>query len=168
VPHPDGFVTTTGETFEVRAFDDAGALRRILRRGYSRPPVNEADLALYRSWYLERARASPEMDARAESLLVVQLDSARHPERRPAISQLLVAPDGHVWAEEFRWVDAAEAAPDPRPATWSVFAPDGRWLAQVEVPARFLVSSVGQDRVYGFLVDGQGRRSVVAYPIVRD
>jgi hypothetical protein len=167
-PHPEGFVTTDGETFEIRAFDPEGALRRILRRAHSPATVNEADLALYRGWYLQRARASPEMNAAAESLLVAQLDSAHHPERRPAVSQLLVAPDGHIWAEEFRWVDAAELAPDPRPATWSVFAPDGRWLAQVQVPARFLVSSVGEDRVYGFLVDEQGRRSVVAYPIVRD
>jgi hypothetical protein len=167
VPHPEGFVSATGEAFEIQVHDTVGTLRRILRRGYSRPIVNEADLAQFRTWYLQRARTNPEMDAEAEALLMMQLERAQHAERRPAISHLLVDPEGYLWAEEFRWVDSGEIAPDPRPTTWSVFRPDGRWLTQVEVPASFLVSSVSSDRVYGFAVDDQGRRTAVAYPIVR-
>jgi hypothetical protein len=129
--------------------------------------VNEADLEQFRTWYLQRARANPEMDAEAEALLMMQLERAQHPERKPAISHLLVDPEGNVWAEEFRWVDSGELAPEPRAATWSVFRPDGRWLTQVELPAGFLVSSVSVDRVLGFVVDEQGRRTVVAYPLIK-
>jgi hypothetical protein len=107
------------------------------------------------------------MDAEAEALLLLQLERAQHAERRPSISHLLVDPGGNVWAEEFRWVDAGELAPEPRPATWSVFDPDGRWLTQVEVPARFLVGSVGTDRIYGFMVGAQGERTVIAYPLIK-
>lgn len=167
VPHPEGFVSSTGETFEIRVYGREGALERIIRRAHSPAPVNEADRASFREWYLQRAQASPEMNDEAEALLLTQLEKAHSAERRPAISNLLVDPDGNVWAEEFRWVDAAELAPDPRPATWSVFDPDGRWLTQVQVPARFLMSSVGEDRVYGSVVDEQGRSTVVAYPLTR-
>jgi hypothetical protein len=167
VPHPQGFVTTRGEAFEIQAFDTTGALRHIVRRGHSRATVNEADLGQFRSWYLQRARANPEMDDEAEALLMMQLERAQHPERKPAISHLLVDPEGNVWAEEFRWVDSGELAPEPRAATWSVFRPDGRWLTQVELPAGLLVSSVSGDRVLGFVVNEQGRRTVVAYPLIK-
>jgi hypothetical protein len=167
VPHPDGFVFTTAESFELRVHDGTGALRRIVRRAHAPAVVNAADLEQYRSWYVARARGSGNLDDEAAARLEAQLDSAHHPERRPAISNVLVDDEGNVWAEEFRWVEAAEVAPDPRPSRWSVFGPEGRWLAQVEVPAGFLLSSVCCGHVYGVLVDAGDAKSVRTHRLIR-
>jgi hypothetical protein len=165
-PYLDGFVFTTGETFELREHDATGALRKIVRRAYAPATVNAADLEQYRSWYLGRARASG-MDEEGSEQLSQQLAEARHPERRPAASNLIVDLDGNLWVEEYRWVDPNELAPAPQPATWSVFAPDGRWLTQVEVPAGFLLSSVSDEGVYGVAVSATGAKSVRVYPLIR-
>jgi hypothetical protein len=166
-PYQDGFVFTTGDTFELRVYDAAGALRRTVRRAHAPETVNAADLEQYASWYLGRARASGTLDAATEAQLAQQLAEAQHPERRPAISNLIVDDGGNIWVEEFRWVDAAEVAPTPAPSTWSVFGPDGRWLAQVRVPAGFLVSSVSSDRVYGVQADPADAKSVRVYRLHR-
>jgi hypothetical protein len=158
-PHGGGFAFTRGEAFELSFHDTTGAVRRIVRRAHARETVNAADLEQYRSWYLERARASG-MGAEAAVQLAQQLAQPNHPARRPAISNLLVDDEGDVWVEEYRWVDPTEVAPDPRPAVWSVFSPEGRWLAQVEVPAAFLLASVSGNRLYGVAVDPAGGKSV--------
>ena len=90
-----------------------------------------------------------------------------HPELRPALSHLLVDDEGNLWVEEFRWVDPAEPAPEPRPATWNVFDREGRWIARVDVPAGFLVSDVANERVYGVAVGQDGSRRVRVYPLER-
>jgi hypothetical protein len=166
VPVGDGFAFTTGATFELRHHDAAGALRRVVRRAHAPETVNAADLEQYRSWYLSRARASGMDEATAEQLSQ-QLAAAHHPDRRPALSNLIADDEGNLWAEEYRWVDPAEVAPSPAPTTWSVFGPDGRWLAQVQVPVGFLLSSVSGDRVHGVAVAPSGAKSVRVYPLIR-
>jgi hypothetical protein len=164
----DGFVFAPGDAFEVREHDGDGMLRRVVRRAAAPARVNAADLEAYRAWYLERARASGALDDETEARLSELLSGPLHPERRPAVSGLLVDDDDNVWVEEFRWVDSAELAPEPRPSTWSVFDRDGRWIAQVEVPAGFLVGSVSGGRVLGVAVDETtGARTVRAYPLLR-
>jgi hypothetical protein len=167
VPYQDGFAFTTGETFELRVYDGAGSVRRIVRRAHAPEEVNAADLEQYRTWYVGRARASGAIDDSAAARLAAQLDSAKHPERRPAISNVLADDEGNLWAEEFRWVDPAEIAPGARPSRWSVFGPEGRWLAMVDVPAGFLVTSVCCGHVYGVQVDPSGSKSVRAYRLIR-
>jgi hypothetical protein len=138
----------------------------VVRRAHARETVNAADLEQYRAWYVERARASG-MDEGTAERLSRELGEARHPERRPAISNLIVDGAGNFWAEEYRWVDPAEVGPAPTPTVWSVFSREGRWLAQLEVPAGFLLGSVSGDRVYGVAVDSAGSKRVQVYPLRR-
>jgi hypothetical protein len=165
-PYDGGFAFTTGEAFELRLHDTTGVARRVVRRAHARETVNAADLEQYRVWYLDRARASGMDEASAEQLSQ-QLADPRHPERRPAISNLIVDDSGNFWAEEYRWVDPAEVGPEPRPTVWSVFSPEGRWLAQVELPPGFLLGSVSGDRAYGVAVDSAGSKRVQVHPLSR-
>jgi hypothetical protein len=166
VPYDDGFAFTSGEAFELRLHDTTGVVRRVVRRAHARETVNAADLEQYRSWYLDRARASG-MDEATLGQLTAQLAAAKHPERRPAISNLLADQEGNLWAEEYRWVDPAEVAPTPRPSAWSVFTREGRWLARVELPPGFLLSSVAGERLYGALADPTGAKRVQVYSLSR-
>jgi len=166
-PYRDGFVFTTGGDFEVHEHDRTGTLRRISRRSHTPQRVTPQHLETYRDWFLERTRSAPQWTQEAEAEIARQLAEARHPEHLPAISQLLVDDEGNVWAEEFRWMEPGELAPDPRPTSWSVFGADGRWLTRVEVPAGFLVGAVGGGRVYGVAVGADGTRTVRAYPLIR-
>jgi len=166
-PFRDGFVFTSGKDFEVHEHDRTGALLRILRRSHTPRPVTPQHLETYRGWFLERTRSAPQWTEEAEAEIARQLGQARHPEHLPAISQLLVDDEGYVWAEEFRWMDPGELAPEPLPTNWSVFGPDGRWLTRVEVPAGFLVGAVAGGRVYGIAVGADGARSVRVYPLIR-
>lgn len=44
--------------------------------------------------------------------------------------------------------------PSVGPATWDVFDPEGVWLGPVELPARFVPTSVRRDRIAGIHVSG--------------
>lgn len=166
-PYDDGFVFARGDHPEVRIHGPDGSLRRIVRWGGQPPPVNAADLEAYRAWYLERAGGADALDAELQARLSERLTGPIHPERRPALSNLLVDDEGNVWVEDFRWVEPTEVPPEPRPAVWNVLDPEGVWIARVEVPAGFLVTAVQGGRVHGVLVAPDGTRSVRVHPLVR-
>lgn len=166
-PYEGGFVFARGDTPEYGVFSADGSLSRIVRWGGAPPPVNGADLEAYRSWYLGRARAAGALDAETEARLSERLMGPLHPELRPAVSNLLVDDEGNVWLEEFRWVDPAEVPPEPRPATWNVFGPEGGWIARVQVPAGLLVTDVADGLVYGVAVGAEGTRTARVYPLQR-
>jgi hypothetical protein len=164
----DGLILGTGESFELRYYDDEGNVRTIVRRAYERPRVTDADVRRYKDWYVDFVSGSPYHGGAAETERVRRrLEGLRYAERKPAFSNLLVDSDGDAWVEEYRWGNTAGVPPDPRPAIWSVFAPSGAWLAQVEVPARFLLQSVTSTRAYGFYVDAVGVKHVQVYELIK-
>jgi hypothetical protein len=163
----DELIFGSGESFELRYYDDEGNVRKIVRRAYERPRVTEADVQKFKTWYLERMRTSPGYSEAVADRVRRRLEELRFAERKPAFSSVLEDSEGNVWVEEFRWFVSFEVPPDPGPSVWSVFAPDGEWLAQVEVPARFLLQSVTSDQAYGFFVDEVGVKHVRVYELIK-
>ncbi len=53
------------------------------------------------------------------------------------------------------------------PARWSVYSLEGRWLAEVEFPARFRLLSAGRDFVAGVTRTDQGTERVEVYRLGR-
>jgi hypothetical protein len=164
----DELIFGSGESFELRYYDSEGDVRKVVRRAYERPQVTDADVRQYKDWYLDFVSGSPYHGGAAETERVRrQLEGLEFAERKPAYSSLVVDSEGNAWVEEFRWDNPGGVPPDPRPTVWSVFAPNGQWLAQVEVPARFLLQSVTSDRAYGFYVDELGVKHVRVYELIK-
>jgi hypothetical protein len=163
----DELIYGSGESFELRYYDHEGSVRTIVRRVYERLPVADADVERYRNWYLDWISTSPEYSQAVADRVRRRLEELEVAERKPAYSNLLVDSDGNAWVEEFRWGNRSAVPPDPRPTVWSVFAPSGQWLAQVQVPARFLLQSVTASRAYGFFVDTVGVKHVHVYEVIK-
>ena len=53
------------------------------------------------------------------------------------------------------------------PARWSVYSLEGRWLAEVELPARFRLLSAGREYVAGVTRTDQGTERVEVYRLDR-
>jgi hypothetical protein len=53
-------------------------------------------------------------------------------------------------------------------ATWSVFSTEGRWVADVQLPARFSPFDFGSDYVAGVLFDDDDTEQVVVFGIRKE
>lgn len=87
--------------------------------------------------------------------------SAGVPETLPAVRSILVDDRGIVWAERFRlpWEEAA---------TFDLIAPDGLWLASLQLPGRVRVLHVGSEALVGLHRDELDVERVVVYPLRAD
>lgn len=153
----------TGESFEVRRYDASGTLDRIVRREYQRRPVTEELRAQLLEWYLDRISSSPEVNDEVLERIRRDFETGYVAELLPAYSGMLLDDGGNLWVEEFRWVGMVSRPPDPGPASWSVFDPDGIWLGNVTTPAGFILDEVTEDRALGFMVDDFDVKEVWVY-----
>lgn len=131
-----------GRRFEIEVRSADGKLIRILRRPASPRSISDAELERAIDVALERMdstmrRAMPER-YRATAGRV-----------RPAISQVLVAGDGRIWA---LFGDAAIG----EPITASVFDTLGRWQADVRLPPGLDVDQIDGDGLLATYKDEEG------------
>jgi hypothetical protein len=54
-----------------------------------------------------------------------------------------------------------------RAQRWSVFSPDGAWLADIVLPARFIAHDMGRDYVAGVSFDADDVERVTVWRIHR-
>jgi hypothetical protein len=130
------FHYAAGEQFQVERRDTAGRLAAIVRREHQPRPVTRDQVEAHRAE--STARMPPAGRARYERAL----SSWGVPDNHPAIRRLLVAAGGDLWVRE-------ATTDDPGSSIWSVFAPDGRWTARVELPRRFVPLTVNETEVLG-------------------
>jgi hypothetical protein len=122
--------------------------------GVDRPPRGaggeavEAYVQLY-----ERYISDP--GQRREYLSTV--NHPNQPSHLPAYDLLLTSDDGSVWARIY--------SPDLSASTWDVYAPDRKWMGQVELPEDFTLFAVGDDRLTGVWRDELGVEYVRVYEL---
>ncbi len=158
---------------EIRVFDRAGALTRIVRWPDRGRNVGPEDRDLYkkkRAWLLNLfpaiADAVPHLEESAASGAV------------PIFRSFLMDDAGDLWVR--RYPAFLAGRPDlydldvplrytPPPGTeaevWLLFDPNGRWLGEVHTPPDLSVRAVGQGLVIGVWRDALDIEHVRAYPL---
>lgn len=107
-----------------------------------------------------------------ESLAEIQRENTRRryarlyaqdlplPDSTPALQELILDAEGHLWAERHRlpWITAH---------LWDVLDPEGRWLGAVELPAVADVFEIGRDYVLAREVDELGVERLLMLRLVK-
>lgn len=135
-PHRDELHVCDGERPEYTVFARDGTVRGIVRVPTLSLDVPERVLDSIRA-SLQASRAG------------IEEMSDLVPTTYPACSSILVDPTGNVWLERYHPLFRMSA--DPR--SWLVFAPDGTWLGQLDLPANFEAFEVDESRILGVAKD---------------
>lgn len=162
-PHPFGRQTSveigldrayvaTGDQIEIREFSLEGRILRILR-GSTDDPLFGASLI---SRYLDDEPASFAANLiRSADEMGLEL-----PKALPAVTELLLNPEGYVWAKRFKH-------PFDESERWAVFSPDGAFLGHVTMPPGFSVHEIGATHVLGVSLGDLNVERVARYRLVR-
>ncbi len=151
-------VRAAGRGFWVGKTDDYALERRrgdgtvemIVRREHRAEPVGGA--------YMDSLRAAQRRAYGEEAAHA--LDQFPIGDALPAFGELLVDDARSLWVERFPW-------PGRDRSWWDVFAPDGKLLASVSMPARFRLMQPGRDYVLGVWKDESDVEHVRMYRLER-
>lgn len=163
---PDRVCVGWAARWEVSCYARDGALRTRTLRATSPGPVTEDDKRVFREGFLRANRGVPRdrAEATARSFPIA--------ERRSAMGRFVPATTGELWVGEFVISDevflgrTGLGSPDAA-TTWTVLAPDGRWIADVVLPARFTLLDAGPDYVAGVARDADDVERVEVYRLTR-
>ena len=153
-----------GSEYAIRVYTSSGDLKHIIRRTWTPVSVTSADIDRYVEEWGKRWIKSTGAEAEAER---ASLRQDPYASTVPAFSQFIADRVGRLWVREAHLADAPGAGAlntTPLvPSRWSIFDPDGRWLGDVSMPARFQPRDIGADYVLGTAVDADGVQSIVLY-----
>lgn len=153
--------------WEVQCFDRRGRLMSRTVRDVEPGRVTEADKEEFRRGYAAANVLQPPDKVKAA------LQMFQFADRRSAFGRFVPAsPTGELWVGEFvvleSFVPGRRGTVIPeKPTTWSVLGPDGSWVADVVLPARFSLLDAGRDYVAGVELDQDDVESVVVYRLKR-
>lgn len=109
--------------------------------------VASDDLDLELDAAKRRAYAEAELDGPDVRFRRFILDGLiQLPADMPAYTEMRVSADGHLWVKRFR-------PPWERLERWGVFAPDGVFLGDIELPENLRITEVGNDYVLAIATD---------------
>lgn len=141
---------------EIRVYGADGALQRILRTGVEPEPVTEA----LREAKADRMTENVPQEVR-EGLRAGLLSTQTSDGTVPPYDALIASRTGELWVADY------DDGVRPR-GRWTVYAPDGRALARIALPDRFVPLDVGADWLLGREPDELDIEHVRLYRIVRD
>jgi hypothetical protein len=129
----DLFYYGSGDTWEVKAFDSNGVLRRLYRMMVDPQPVRDADLeAVIQEEIADAAdpAQAPEIRAGFEEMPI--------PETMPAFAGLEVDSRGYLWVERYR-------QPGNERPEYEILDPEGYWVGRISVPPGAEILEIGTD-----------------------
>lgn len=137
------------DTYEIRAFDLDGTLRRIVRRDHELVAPTPAHLDAYIE---DRVAVHPEEERPERRAELRESMRDRHvPETHPAYAAAQSDLVDHLWVREY----ALPGGGDPNPV-WTVFDPEGQVLGFMETPAGLSILEIGDDYILGLARDDLG------------
>lgn len=146
-----------GGSWEVRGLGNTGEVERIIRLPLAIDPLTPALRDTFIARYRDQVRRAG--GNALQQQFAAGIADAPFPDRFPAYGDILAGEDSTLWLLH---VSQAEDAP----TTWSVIDPDGRWLGEVTLPARFRPTAVGRGWILGIQGDAGGRARVRLSPLV--
>ena len=174
VPGPDGYFVTEGDAYSIDAYDNNGRLRRIIRLAREPRPVTDDVKAVHEAGLRARIMApGAVIEAESPEELLRTLLAGPYPSHLPTFFQLLVDPEGNLWAGQRRYgtgadgrdADGRDNAPASDMNEFFVFRADGRHLGVVELAADLRVFQIGADFILGTFTDDLGVSYVHRYRI---
>ena len=174
VPGPDGYFATEGDAYSIDAYDHSGRLRRIIRLARAPRRVTDDIKAAHETELRERFMApGAVIEAVSPEELLEMFLAGPYPSHLPTFFQLLVDPEGNLWAGQRRYGAVASAGDgtvddDSQPSDMNeffVFGADGRHLGVVELAAGLRVFQIGADFILGTVTDDLGVGYVHRYGI---
>lgn len=157
VVHGDEVYVTTGEGYAVAVYGADGRLRRLIRNRGAPIPVTRRERESYAANMLQAGGSAQEQRDRQ-----AMIASAPFPRTMAPVEGLRVDDAGRVWVREAQRPDTWD-----RFSRWSVFGPEGRRIATVEAPGRFMPARIGPDWVLGRKMDADGTEHVHLYRLDR-
>jgi hypothetical protein len=160
---------------ELSCYDSAGTLRSVIRRNVAARPTPAEMIDRYREAYnrfADDAGAGSSMQAQRRAILAASLFADSLPGFDVALFDRL----DHLWIREYDPQDEVTRARGrsdmgtpvrDSPSRWSVVAPDGRWLGDLTIPARFTPLDIGPDYLLGVSRDDDDVESIVSYALRR-
>jgi hypothetical protein len=150
----DRFHVAQSERYEVRVFRSDGTPLLSIRREHQARPIQSADIAAERL-----ARLEPVIDDEQRVSMDRVLSEMPVPDIMPAFDRIAVDDELNVWVRDYR--PAWETGSD----TWTVFAPNGRRTAQLEMPRGLEPTHIGSDFLLGTRKDDDEAEHVLLYSI---
>lgn len=161
----DRFYAGFGDRYAIRVYTGDGKLQSIIRRAWTPAPITPDD---WEHWVVEWSKLWVKTTGAEREREVQQVRESPWAEELPAFTQFIVDLSGRLWVRGAHWQDAIGAgslADTPAvPSTWSVFDVRGRWLGDVEMPARFQPFEIGTGYVTG-VMRADGVNQVVIYDL---
>lgn len=155
---PGGEVTAAGNMicagytaeYAITCYNASGKPAVKIERDITRQQVTRADKQFARRRYVF-ANQHTESHANLER----EANHFRYAKQRPAFGPLILSRSGDVWVGPFQpwWHAPLSLAAPPHQVRWSVFSPQGAWLSDVLLPARFVPYEIGSDYVAGVSFD---------------
>ena len=154
------FVVAPNDNYEIRAYEPAGTLSRIVRRDHAliAPTPTHIDAEIERRVALRPT----EQQAERRRELRETFEEVPIAETFPAFDQIVADALGHLWVQEYDLPGEERTNP-----LWTVFDPEGRVLGFVETPARLGIYEIGEDYILGRATDDLGVEYVQVWSLSR-
>ncbi|MDP1857306.1 MAG: hypothetical protein Q8K82_01465 [Gemmatimonadaceae bacterium] len=164
----DRFCGGYPSSFAISCYDRRGRLLTRTERSVARAKLP----AEAREYYRRRMLGGmSRMSAAAQQQMREYVRLTQFAEYTPAYGNLVGAATGDLWVPPYDYHSAMQSTvvhpTGSRPQRWNVIAPDGLWLADVDLPARFALLDVGRDYVAGILRDNDDVEQVVVFRLRR-
>lgn len=157
-------VTAMNSEYRVEMYRPDGTLGHVLVRPGQRRPVTEGEKERLRRLIGEMMLDQGVPPTMAERITRETMFAETH----PVLASILARPDGEVWVQRVRSLDAMASDAgrdfdfeDLGDRHWDVFDPEGRYLGVLSFPERFTLMKVMGDRVFGVARDGLGVQQIV-------
>lgn len=135
-------IAATTDRFELRVYDAAGLLSRLIRSPGRDQRVSRGEWDAVVEETIDEREGTPE----ARRAVLDLAEAAPMPEHRPAHGRMVADSEGYLWLEPYR-PSEGESVP------WLVVDPAGPILGSVALPHGFRPMDIGRDYVLGLARD---------------
>jgi hypothetical protein len=159
VAHGGHIYVGTGDSYEIRVLDKAGAPRTIIRRAHAALALSPDQIEAYKENERDEI-ASQGTPPRFKAMFEAMLEEMPYPATHPAYAEFTLDRVGNLWVQD-------PELPDDHTRRYHVFDPTGQWLGAIAMPSGFEPTDIGPDYVLGIWRDVDEIEYVRLYPLLK-